>query len=201
MLVNWPNSQWCVDNKGSGCSLPKYSHYKWFNLPGLQWLAQTFIFFSEKISLPHGAKFRRNSRLKSPLKSPPKFSLKPHKSPLKHHSTMRSKVSKLEPQPPLCSFFTGFFFCGALIFKSGSNRECWGSCEGQIWGAVLMRGGPYKGRSVRQKVPLHKLSSVLCIGLQDWINIYFCFMYTEKTIFPFLFTVNGIWSWWQCLNQ
>ena len=26
-------------------------------------------------------------------------------------------------------------------------------------------------------------------------------LYTEKTIFPYPFTVNGIWSWWQFLNQ
>ena len=25
--------------------------------------------------------------------------------------------------------------------------------------------------------------------------------YTEKTIIPFPFTVNGIWSWWQFLKQ
>ena len=26
-------------------------------------------------------------------------------------------------------------------------------------------------------------------------------LYIEKTIFPFPFTVNGIWSWWQFSNQ
>ena len=27
------------------------------------------------------------------------------------------------------------------------------------------------------------------------------FSYTEKTIFPFPFTLNGIWSWWQFSSQ
>ena len=32
----------------------------------------------------------------------------------------------------------------------------------------------------------------LCLGF---------LLYTEKTIFPFPFTMNGIWSWWRILNQ
>ena len=34
-----------------------------------------------------------------------------------------------------------------------------------------------------------------------WITWNRFIRYTEKTIFPFPFTVNGIWSWWQFLNQ
>ena len=36
-------------------------------------------------------------------------------------------------------------------------------------------------------------NAIFTIGAQNW-------GYTEKTIFPFLFAVNEIWSWWQFLN-
>ena len=49
------------------------------------------------------------------------------------------------------------------------------------------------------------LSSLLIESLADWIIHSMILMrlkehpikYTEKTIFPFPFTLNGIWSWWQ----
>ena len=39
----------------------------------------------------------------------------------------------------------------------------------------------------------------VCNWYRPYIKIYVrgWYMYTEKNIFPFLFSSNGIWSWWQ----
>ena len=50
----------------------------------------------------------------------------------------------------------------------------------------------------REYIHYHKWDSLI-VGLvrHVFIDILPPRLYTEKTIFPFSFTLNGIWSWWQ----
>ena len=50
--------------------------------------------------------------------------------------------------------------------------------------------------------PLSMHSHLLFLSniFQTWLGVHKV-QITEKTIFSFPFTVNGIWSWWQFLNQ
>ena len=53
-------------------------------------------------------------------------------------------------------------------------------------------------KNITQSYPIHNKRISSPWGWDTLGNIH---TYTEKIISPFSFTVNGIWSWWQFLNQ
>ena len=54
------------------------------------------------------------------------------------------------------------------------------------------QGGPQLGSHDAERPVSRTAISLIGDVFPVWLSFY-----TEKTIFPFPFTLNGIWSWWQ----